>query len=271
MASFFWGKSRDRANEHIRSAHRGKLSEGDFNAVRSEVTRDVRTPPRIAVIGQTGMGKTSTINALFGTHLPVSNIKPGTRKPTAANVQLNQGATAEIISAPRGTITVIDMPGLGEEIAREAEILSMYRDALPTVDVALWVMDCRRNLAPQQRSVGEVQTSLKPEVFNRIVFCLNRADQFDEGTWLTKVSAPDKIMEHGLREHIERVSKIFGVPETRIVAYSARWNYHINVLLNSMLEAIPPERGLALDSRVVLPDPIAQMSPEIQQIIDGRS
>lgn len=249
---------------------RKRLRPEEVAAIRGGLAKAVRTQPRIGVVGQTGVGKTSTINALFGTKLLVSNVLPGTKGPTATNVSIPIKPTEERIVAPRGEVTVIDMPGIGEEKARDPEILAMYRELLPTVDVVLWVTKCTRNLAPDQGYIADVRPVLKPEIFDRIVFCLNRVDQFDEGTWLDEVKAPDQVMERGIAVHIDRVARVFSVSPARIVVYAAKWNYHLDALLNAMLDAIPAERSLALDSRALLPDPIAQMDPSIQRIAEGR-
>ena len=103
----------------------------DLNAPYLDDIRDARTDetlieetrkiPCIAVIGPAGVGKTTTINQLFGTNLPTSHVTRGTFEPTIEKVE-----------TPKGPIAVIDMPGLGETIEVHQRYLNThYLEYLP--------------------------------------------------------------------------------------------------------------------------------------------
>ena len=85
--------------------------------------------PRIAFIGFTGVGKSTTLNALFNAGQPTSDIRACTQKE------------AEIIgdvskyTGSKGSVIVYDMPGLGEDRDADKRHIETYKRVLPIVDL----------------------------------------------------------------------------------------------------------------------------------------
>src|SRR4051812_42440785 len=67
-------------------------------------------PPRIAVVGECGVGKSTTINALFNAGLEVSHTRACTMKDIEMTIDLSENPQE------RRQLIVYDMPGLGESI-----------------------------------------------------------------------------------------------------------------------------------------------------------
>ena len=110
-------------------------------------------PPTIGVIGTSGVGKSSTLNAMFGTNFVVSGNIRGTTEINSKKVELmaKRGPAKD----KKITLRVVDAPGLGEDVRKDEEYLSMYSNALPECDVVIWVMTARN------RAIALDQTYLK--------------------------------------------------------------------------------------------------------------
>src|SRR5687767_9908288 len=84
----------------------------------------------VAVMGQTGVGKSSLLNALFDVSLQVGDVRPTTMEPLPVEVR-----------GPSGRPLVFwDMPGIGESAAADARYLELYRRRLLDSDVVLWAL-----------------------------------------------------------------------------------------------------------------------------------
>lgn len=79
-------------------------------AIRAEMRR---RPPVIGVVGVSGTGKSSTVNAMFRTDLPISHTTACTKD--FWNVEL-----AVHTSQGQRLLRVVDAPGLGEDIRADA-------------------------------------------------------------------------------------------------------------------------------------------------------
>lgn len=254
---FPWNaKPQTEVDELVEEQARG-MSPAAARQLRDAVTAATREPPRIAVIGQAGVGKTTSIIKLFNVNssaLRVSHVLRGTHEPVEQD-----------IATPRGHITIVDMPGLGETLDVDNVMLAHYARILPTVDVALWVLLANRNQAPSQAYLNYIRGMLAPNVFSRIVFGLNKVDLMQPGKWLDRVNLPDSKMRASIAELTRWLQGVFQVEASRIVAYSAEKQYNLDGLRNAMLEAVPRKRLLALDKRADPANPTSGMSRDYRE------
>src|SRR2546421_6732295 len=98
------------------------------SAIAQQVDQEQEQSPKIALIGESGVGKSSTINALFNAGQEVSHTEASTQQEFAVQI------TLETIYGIQGLLKVYDMPGLGESLAKRAERLTTYQRVLKEVD-----------------------------------------------------------------------------------------------------------------------------------------
>lgn len=196
-------------------------------------------PPRIGVVGVSGVGKSSTINRLFRTSLPTSDTVACTKefRDVSLEVTPQQGDLA-------GTtlrLVVCDAPGLGEDIRKDPEYLDMYRQNLPACDVILWVTTARnRAIALDQLYLAEF-----PEVADRIVFGINQVDLVEPLDWPAGLPIPSPAQKANIREIVaDRRSRFCSYlgRDVAIVPYSTSRGHNLEDLFTTLLEHAPDGR-----------------------------
>lgn len=120
------------------------VSEEDLRSIKEKFDAQVSKPPRIAVLGQSGVGKTTTVNALFATDWRTSPVEVGTHYAQSKTVSLASG----------GQITVNDLPGYGRSRREDADYEKIYREIIPACDLILLIIQADRgDLADDQEMI----------------------------------------------------------------------------------------------------------------------
>ena len=172
------------------------VKEADWENIFEQIQNrmDNEPPPKIAVIGYTGVGKTSTLNALFNANLAISHTHAQTQTEQALDIKLQN------IHAEKGLLRVYDMPGLGESIFMQAQHLVTYKRVLLEADVAIWILEAH------DRSISYIQEHLKkdiqqinPKLLKNIVFALNKVDLIHPGEtdWNPYINMPSQEGQAG--------------------------------------------------------------------------
>jgi len=207
------------------------------NAFLKEITEK---PPRIGLIGVSGVGKSSTINAMFKTDLEISHVKACTKEFKTVNlsVEINEGEA----TGNKALLQIIDAPGLGEDIALDPKYLEMYKDNLGKCDIILWVLTARnRAIALDQMYLKQLE-----EFGHKMVFGINQVDLIDPIDWNTKLNLPSKEQEANmniiLEDRKEKLEIIMG-REISIIPYSAEHKYKLEELFAEMIITAPKERA----------------------------
>ncbi len=159
-------------------------------------------PLTVSVMGETGVGKSSLINSLFGTNLPVDHVRP---------------ATKEIYSIPvksrdkKHELIFFDLPGAGESEETDEKYLKMYVKQALKSDITLWLIQIdRRDYHSRKyltRLLGLLTDNQKIQFYNKITFVLTKGDILQEGKWIydseNQIFAPDSKMKSLLREKMK--------------------------------------------------------------------
>lgn len=155
------------------------LSADQQRRIRDRILAESSEPLTVAIMGQTGVGKSSLLNALFGTSLRVGDVRPTTKVPEPVTVS---GATGH-------PLTFWDMPGLGESARADDEYLATYRQMLCASDVVLWAMhaDSRSTLFDASALDGMLagtSAAQRRTLIAKMTFVLTKADLITPPPWI---------------------------------------------------------------------------------------
>lgn len=204
---------------------------GQFiGCIMNGIAEDIATPLRVAVIGESGVGKSSTINALFGTELPVSHFGSCTQVSETVSTKTSKGVPIEII----------DMPGLGAGRAESRRHWKTYRQIIPTVDCVVWIISAGdRALEGMQRSLKTISGFSDSEIMDHIVIGINKAEHMHPENWNSMVNLPSEEQLKNLEKFCNTVKKavqeIFPGWNGPIRFYSAKKQFRLNDLLEQMI------------------------------------
>jgi len=219
-----------------------KKEHADLIAAVEQVA--MQKPPTIVVTGVSGAGKTSVINRLFKTTMPVSHTVACTKEfiSTDLALEITNGAAA-------GTeikLRVKDCPGLGEDITKESEYLEYYRHHLPDADVILHISASRnRAVALEQQHL----TALK-HFGHRMVFGLSQIDMVEPLNWNDRLNFPSKEQATHVAEICEdRAARFSSVLDRKVslIPFSSRHGFGLQKLFTAMILACPEERSWLFD------------------------
>jgi predicted GTPase len=210
----------------------------------AELMREaLKKPPTIGLVGVSGVGKSSTINTMFKTKLPVSHTVACTKEfwELKLDVKMTQGPA----EGQGVNLIVHDAPGLGEDLAKDDEYLAMYRDKLPDCDIILWVLAARnRAVALDQHYLMQLE-----DFHDRIVFGLNQVDLVEPMNWKMGLPIPSKEQEKHIAEIVEdRGRRLSAVMKRKVevIPYSTVRGYNLESLFTAMLQTCNGHRSWIL-------------------------
>jgi uncharacterized protein len=217
------------------------LTLADEEALKAAIVRELtHKPPTIGLVGVSGTGKSSTINAMFNTRLAVSDVVACTKEFLHTDVSLTmQSGPAQSNSA---VLRVIDAPGLGEDVRLDPSYLAMYREHLASCDVILWVLTARnRAIALDQQYLTQLS-----DFVPKMVFGINQIDLIEPLNWDQGLNLPSEEQERNLATIVaDRTAKLESVTghPIRIFPYSAKSKYGLQELFTGIVAAAPQARG----------------------------
>ena len=233
------------------------LGADELSLLEQMVKAERSKPPKVAIIGKSGVGKTTTINSLFRTDWKTSDTVAGTK-----NAQMEE------FSLPNGfRLSVVDMPGLGEDIDSDELYETMYRNILPGVDVVLWVIQANaKDLSEDQRILNDVVLTCMRGLERRIVVGLNQVDKIGPGGWNERLNYPSPEQQVSIARRCEdiiaKLSRVTPVSKQHIVYYSALRCYLLPELMTAMINAAG-DLGWKFPTQPA--DPLELADPEVRE------
>ncbi|MDH6107700.1 50S ribosome-binding GTPase [Anabaenopsis tanganyikae CS-531] len=231
----------------------------EFRFFESSVQKEIAKPPKVAIIGKTGVGKSTTINALFGLQEKVSHTTHGTTEASKKIIELPQG----------GKLEVIDMPGLGEDIELDKEYTEIYQRTLPEADVVLYVIQGNlKALTEDEKILRDIVQNVMGNLKGRLVVGLNQVDKIGPGTWNTRFNFPSPEQEDNINRRCqyiqEKLSSALSIEVEQVEYYSAEKRYRLYNLLTAIIKA---SGNVGWKFTINPADPIALADPSLQDFL----
>jgi len=160
---------------------------------------------KIAFMGQTGRGKSTLINALFGTQYKTNSIVECTTYINSATI-LNTDKRV-----PYDAITVMDTPGIGASLKKDEIYKPYYQHVLSIADCVVWLTDMERTDYADQVFFQEFSSDFAS--LNRLIVCINHIDKFSPQNlpsefaemviWDNELNAPTPLLNYYLFDPTE--------------------------------------------------------------------
>lgn len=210
-----------------------KLPKNISDKLNKAIEDEVAVPPKIAVIGKAGVGKTTTINSLFNVEWHTSETITGTTKVQMETFDFEGNSK----------LTIIDMPGLGDSKANDKEFIEIYKKMLPSVDVIFYIIQADdRGLGEDERIIKEVISKCGNNICKNFVIGINKVDLLGKNIdlkWNNFSNLPSEEQENYIKkkceETIKRLSKATDVKEKAITYFSATKCYNLYSVLNTII------------------------------------
>lgn len=210
--------------------------------------------PRVGIFGNSGVGKSSLCNALFGKEIAkISDVEACTRVPQEITMGSNDemsfdASKKSFVNHKSGGITLIDFPGIGENKERHDEYTKLYKESVHTLDLVIWAIKAD----DRNYSAGlDVYNQLfkNSDIKIPVIFVITQVDKTnDSDDWDKEKYQPGGSQEQNIlkKEHV--VSSEFGIATNRIVSIAVSKKgrkYNITELVDLIVEVLPNEKKYA--------------------------
>jgi len=198
----------------------------------------------VVFAGKRGVGKSSTLNSLFGFSLATDAAVECTLTP----------AVRSIASADSSRLRVVDMPGIAANLTSARRFHSFYRHWLSRADILVWITqaDVRAYKKDQQFFLDYLQF-LKPS--SQLMVAIGKFDTLCPG--ITELQTPEQIaiVKSKIADLRQQLDPYLGrrVDSVRYHPYSVFMGWNIGSLREAVaLSEQPTNRTADLHSHEVL-------------------
>ena len=234
----------------------GKITEEEKKMVADTLSDEIRKKPfKVAIIGQGGVGKTSTIQSVFGV------------KPTKSNKikSVEEGTTdveEKVFDIEDGfSVSISDMPGLKNDITKDEKVyIPLYKSILPGCDLIIYVIDAHaKELGIDIKILRDTVIPICREagITKNIIIAINKIDTIGQSFpeyktnkeyhWDRVENRPTETLSHLIDERLhdiyrrltkENILEYIDIKQTP--AYSAVYAYNMRGFFEAILQS---ERG----------------------------
>lgn len=227
----------------------GKVSSDEWGKITSALDKEIKERPfRVAVIGQAGVGKSTTLNAVFGLNNYVSNVAEGTTEIVEKVFPMRDGFN----------LSIYDMPGLNNDVDKDLEYEEMYKKILPGCDVIVYIINAHsRDLGEDCRILKEIVLPIcnTNSLRDNLILAFNKIDTIGETEnpndpelrWDIINNCPTEKLKKAIKIKLNNLveklidEQIVGCADSiqpeQVVFYSAVFNYNLGDFLKAITKA----------------------------------
>jgi uncharacterized protein len=193
--------------------------------------------PNVCLLGQTGRGKSTTVNRLFGAKMAETSH----HKACTSTVTDYRLVTGQFLGRPTG-ITLWDVPGYGDDRMPWNAYVKLYRKLSKKCDVVIFMFDHERTLPEDLDMFKKIRKKAGDD--RKLVVCINKADLFFPGDWDSAANAPGPQMAQTIGEHIGIVAQKLGLADPKqVLSVSALKGWNMLALINALVRAAGETRA----------------------------
>lgn len=197
-----------------------------------ELSQLITYEPVIGIMGKTGAGKSSLCNALFRSEVcAVNAVEACTREPQRVRLRFGQHY-----------LTLVDLPGVGENLQRDTEYRELYREQLPKLDMVLWVLKADDRAFSVEETFYQFIQARCGNTMPPVLWVLNQVDKVEPSEqWNQHTAMPSP----GQLEHIKRkqqaVASQLGIQKDAVIPVSVKGRYHLAHIVEQMINRLPKQ------------------------------
>ena len=225
-----------------------ELNKNVEREILQEIVKFQEKPFTVSIMGQTGVGKTSLLKALFNKavtngkfdgHFVVDHVRPATKEPQTYTIKGDNGQILKIN----------DLPGIGESHHADQNHLDTYEKFLRPSNLVIWAIQADNRSTTFDRQslddlLGKLDEQTQKQLMSKMVFVLTKVDILLPPPWVmgfnksTVSFGPDQVTRELIHEKQEfsrsNSSNHLGLISflTQIIRRSAHLGhrYHLSVM-----------------------------------------
>ncbi|MCO1669982.1 GTP-binding protein [Pseudomonas aeruginosa] len=207
-----------------------------LQAILEKIEHTRNYTPKVGIFGNSGVGKSSLCNALFGKNIAkISDVEACTREPQS--IFIGTGKTG---------IELIDLPGIGEDPDRQKEYVALYESLAPELDLVLWTIKADdRNYAS---GLDAYQQIFGKREGLPVVFVITQVDKTNpnrEWDWDSFTPSEKQVANLAIKER--DVSRRFDISAKNIISVAVgeenpNEKYNVVELVDLIVEVLPNEK-----------------------------
>lgn len=211
------------------------------SGILDKFTNLVNYEPKVGVMGKSGAGKSSLINAILGkNHCKVGSVGGCTRAFQEERLAITD----------ERYITFMDLPGISENKERHEEYLRLYREKLTELDTLIWVIkiDDRANRDDEEFYQWLIDHHYPKE---RIIFVLSQSDKADPSSKFDyQQFKPSDKQRETISANRDRIINDFNVSPYNVIPLACNYDeesetpfkyWNIDTLLQRVMTILPKE------------------------------